>query len=212
MVYFVRHLLSVVLLPATVVVLIPTWIARRWNVAPAWPGDVFEWLIGVIGAALAVVGIVLFGSSLRRFAVEGRGTLAPWDPPRRLVVRGPYRYVRNPMISGVAFVLVGLALAIRSRPHMIWAAVFAGVNLLFIPLIEEPILEQQFGEDYRAYRRRVPRFIPVMRPWGRAHDIGVGGAPMDAEEGWLRRAEFIIVVVVAVLLALAWLYSRAAAT
>ena len=155
---------------------------------------------------------MLFGSSLRRFAGEGRGTLAPWDPPRRLVVRGPYRCVRNPMISGVAFVLVGLALAMRSWPHLIWAAVFGGINLLFIPLIEEPILERQFGEDYRAYRRRVPRFVPLVRPWRQAHAVGVGGAPMDRREGRLRRAEFIIVAIAAVLLALAWLYSRATAT
>ena len=83
MFYFLRHLLSVVLLPATVVVLVPIWIARDWNVVPTWPGDVVEWLSAVIGAALGGVGLVLFGSSLRRFAGEGRGTLAPWDPPRR---------------------------------------------------------------------------------------------------------------------------------
>ena len=60
------------------------------------------------------VGLLLFAASLRQFAVRGKGTLAPWDPPKHLVVEGPYRYVRNPMISGVLFVLLGEALVLRS--------------------------------------------------------------------------------------------------
>ena len=210
MLYVLRHLFSILLLPATVLVLVPIWIARRWNVVPRWPGDALEWLAAAAGAVLAAVGLLLLASSVYRFASEGRGTLAPWDPPRRLVMRGPYRYVRNPMISGVLVVLVGLALVIRSWPHAIWAAMFAGLNLLFIPLIEEPTLERLFGEDYRAYRRRVPRFIPLVRPWSREDNVDAGGAAMDAGDGWLGRAEFMIGVIVAVLLALAWLYSRAA--
>jgi protein-S-isoprenylcysteine O-methyltransferase Ste14 len=165
MLYLLRHILSILVLPATVVVLIPLWIARRWNVAPVWPANWLDWTAAAVGLIAGTIGLTLFAASLRRFASEGRGTLAPWDPPRRLVVRGPYRYVRNPMISGVLFMLAGLALCLRSGPHGIWAALFAAINMLFIPLLEEPDLEQRFGDDYRAYCRAVPRFIPLVRPW-----------------------------------------------
>ena len=71
----------------------------------------------LLGCVLLVIGGTLFVASLRRFAGEGEGTLAPWDPPRRFVVEGPYRYVRNPMISGVIFLLAGEAAILRSVPH-----------------------------------------------------------------------------------------------
>jgi len=108
---------------------------------------------------------VLFVASLRRFAGEGEGTLAPWDPPRRLVVRGPYRFVRNPMISGVIFLLFGEALVLLSRPHALWALVFLALNAVYIPLVEEPQLEQRFGDPYREYRANVRRFLPRLRAW-----------------------------------------------
>lgn len=107
----------------------------------------------------------LFSSSLRGFAAEGRGTLAPWDPPRHLVVHGPYRFVRNPMISGVLFVLAGEAMLLRSGPHAVWALVFLGINLVYIPLVEEPSLRLRFGEPYREYCEQVPRIFPRLRPW-----------------------------------------------
>jgi protein-S-isoprenylcysteine O-methyltransferase Ste14 len=160
-----RQLLSVALLPFTVTVLVPVWIARRWNVSltPASSGPGLA--LRAAGAVLLAVGLVLFASSLRRFAGEGEGTLAPWDPPRRLVVRGPYRFVRNPMISGVVFVLFGEATVLRSGPHAAWAAAFLLVNAIYIPLLEEPMLVERFGEPYREYRRHVPRFLPRLRPW-----------------------------------------------
>ena len=108
---------------------------------------------------------MLFVASLRRFVREGEGTLAPWDPPQQLVVHGPYRYVRNPMISGVIFVLFGEALVLLSRPHAIWAAAFLALNLIFIPLVEEPRLAGRFGDSYREYQKHVPRIWPRLRPW-----------------------------------------------
>jgi protein-S-isoprenylcysteine O-methyltransferase Ste14 len=89
--------------------------------------------------------------------------LAPWDPPAHLVVRGPYRYVRNPMISGVLFIIIAESLVLRSFPHAAWAAVFLLVNMIYIPFIEEPQLERRFGDEYRQYKRDVPRFVPRMR-------------------------------------------------
>jgi len=165
MIILLRHLLSIAILPFTVAVLVPVWIARRnaTVLAPGQsPGEVALQLIGV---ALFAVGFLLFAASLRRFVTEGEGTLAPWDPPRRLVVRGPYRFVRNPMISGLIFVLFSEALLLRSRPHAEWAATFLVINLIYIPLLEEPMMVARFGDDYREYCRHVGRILPRLRAW-----------------------------------------------
>lgn len=118
-----------------------------------------------VGLVVLAIGLILFFASLRRFASEGQGTLAPWDPPRRLVVRGPYRFVRNPMISGVVFILAAEAMLLASRPHAIWAIVFLSINLVYIPLLEEPFLRVRFGEEYHEYCRHVPRIFPRNHPW-----------------------------------------------
>ena len=145
-------------------VLIPLWLARR-NGTVLGLGAGLAVAIQALGVGLLAVGLVLFVASLRRFATEGEGTLAPWDPPRRLVVRGPYRYVRNPMISGVVLVLFGEAAVLLSRPHLSWALLFLGINAVYIPLLEEPLLAARFGDAYRTYRRHVPRLLPRWRPW-----------------------------------------------
>jgi protein-S-isoprenylcysteine O-methyltransferase Ste14 len=160
-----RHALAIAVLPFTVAVLVPVSIARRNGIAvvvAASPGGL---ALQALGFVVVAAGLVLFVASLWRFAGEGKGTLAPWDPPRRLVLRGPYRFVRNPMISGVVFVLFGEALVLRSMPHAEWAAAFLALNLVYIPLLEEPMLEARFGESYREYCRHVPRFLPRATPW-----------------------------------------------
>jgi protein-S-isoprenylcysteine O-methyltransferase Ste14 len=164
--YVLRHLLSVLALPTVVAVIVPLWITRRYGVVLAWPVTLAGVAMVVAGATVFAIGLLLFAGSLRGFFVEGQGTLAPWDPPRRLVVQGLYRYVRNPMIAGVIFILAGLALMLRSIPHGVWAAAFVAINAIYIPLTEEPMLEHRFGEDYREYCRHVRRFVPRRRPWG----------------------------------------------
>lgn len=161
----IRHLLSIAALPFMVVVVIPIWLARRNGVHPALGATFPQVMAQIAGLVFCVIGVVLFASSLRRFATEGDGTLAPWDPPRRLVLHGPYRYVRNPMISGVVFVLFGEALILISRPHFTWALTFLALNFIYIPLLEEPQLKRRFGADYVEYCRHVPRLIPRLRPW-----------------------------------------------
>jgi protein-S-isoprenylcysteine O-methyltransferase Ste14 len=162
-----RHAFAIAVLPFTMAVLVPVWIARGAGLTPAPAGSIGGLLVQATGLAVLAVGLALFVASLRRFATEGRGTLAPWDPPRELVVRGPYRYVRNPMISGVLLVLLGEALVLRSRPHFLWACTFFAINAVYIPLLEEPDLEHRFGESYREYCRHVPRLFPRLRPWSR---------------------------------------------
>jgi protein-S-isoprenylcysteine O-methyltransferase Ste14 len=165
MIMLFRHLLAIVILPFTVALLVPIWIARRNGVALALGRSVGPVFLQVIGFALLTLGVVLFVASLRRFATEGRGTLAPWDPPSVFVVHGPYQFVRNPMISGVILLLFGEALVLLSPPHVAWAVCFGILNLIYIPLVEEPQLERRFGDPYREYRRHVRRFIPRLRPW-----------------------------------------------
>jgi protein-S-isoprenylcysteine O-methyltransferase Ste14 len=159
-----RHLLSILLLPFVVVVIVPAWLLNsvandtRWSDA-----SLGGWLLRTIGLALFVVGLGLFGWCVSLFARVGRGTLAPWDPTRYLVAVGPYRYVRNPMISGVAAMLLGEALLWGSIALGLWACVFITINHVYFVLSEEPGLEQRFGESYRAYKASVPRWIPRLR-------------------------------------------------
>jgi protein-S-isoprenylcysteine O-methyltransferase Ste14 len=104
-------------------------------------------------------------ATIRLFVTVGKGTLAPWDPTQRLVVRGVYRHVRNPMISGMFFILLGEAVLAVSLPLLVWFAVFVVVNALYIPLAEEPGLVKQFDDDYLAYKQNVPRWVPRLKPW-----------------------------------------------
>jgi len=157
--------MSIAALPFVVAVLVPVWLARTNNISPALGTTALHIFAQIAGLLLVALGLFLFAASLRRFASEGKGTLAPWDPPRRLVLRGPYRYVRNPMISGVLFVLFGEALLLRSEPHLMWAIIFLGANFLWIPLVEEPGLRRRFGDSYAEYCRHVPRLVPRLRPW-----------------------------------------------
>lgn len=165
MLMLLRHLLAIAALPFVVTVVIPTWLARRDNVTFSLAPTIPFVLVKVAGLFFLAIGIILFVSSLRRFATEGEGTLAPWDPPQKLVVRGPYRYVRNPMISGVIFILLGEALVLLSMSHFWWALIFLAINAMYIPLLEEPQLKGRFGDQYIDYCRHVPRLLPRARPW-----------------------------------------------
>jgi protein-S-isoprenylcysteine O-methyltransferase Ste14 len=160
-----RHLLAIAALPFIAAVLIPIWIARGSNVRLALVTTMPQLFGQIAGLGLLVIGLSLFVSSLWRFASDGKGTLAPWDPPRHLVIRGPYRYVRNPMISGVVFVLFGEALVLLSGPHFQWALIFLVINFIYIPLFEEQQLKGRFGDAYIEYCRHVPRLVPRLRPW-----------------------------------------------
>jgi protein-S-isoprenylcysteine O-methyltransferase Ste14 len=117
------------------------------------------------GTVHCVLGLVLMIATISRFIHRGRGTLAPWDPPSHLEVDGPYAHTRNPMISGVGFVLLGEAALFWSLGILIWFAVFAVVNTLYFKLSEEPALVRRFGEEYRVYRKHVPMWFPRLKPW-----------------------------------------------
>ena len=148
------------MLPGVVAGVVPALIVAGTEEAGlAWSGRT------VLGVALVAAGLGLLAQTIALFATVGRGTLAPWDPTERLVVHGPYRRTRNPMISGVLCVLLGEALAFGSWPLLGWFALVLAVNAVWFPLVEEPGLRRRFGDDYEAYRAAVPRWIPRLRPW-----------------------------------------------
>ncbi len=162
-----RQLRSVIALPFNAIVTVPAILL--WLI-PRRPG--FErggLVVAIMGAALglcsALLGLTLMVKTIRLFGRLGRGTLAPWDPTVHLVIEGPYRYVRNPMISGVALVLLGEALATGSLALLAWFALFVLVNAIYMPVFEEPGLVKRFGREYRDYAEHVPRWIPRRTPW-----------------------------------------------
>jgi protein-S-isoprenylcysteine O-methyltransferase Ste14 len=161
-----RQLLSVLLLPATVAIVIPALLISSSGVSLGWelPGMLTAGAI-LVGAVLVLAGLRLATETIALFGKVGEGTLAPWDPTRKLVVRGPYRRVRNPMITGVGLVLLGEAAIVGSPGILIAFGIFALANLTYIPLIEEPDLAARFGAEYEEYREVVPRWIPRRTPW-----------------------------------------------
>jgi protein-S-isoprenylcysteine O-methyltransferase Ste14 len=161
-----RHLLSVLLLPFMVVVVIPRWLLGGWAISDThWRPGTTAVVGEVAGLLIFLSGFALFAWCLSLFGRVGKGTLAPWDPTRRLVAVGPYRHVRNPMISAVIAMLVGESVLHGSRVLAIWAAVFFVLNVVLFLGFEEPDLERRFGEEYRRYKTAVPRWIPRRTPW-----------------------------------------------
>ena len=160
MLMLIRHLASIAALPFVMAVVVPVWIARTNGMAVTAPAGAADAGVMALGCVLLALGLWLFSWSLYYFWSRGRGTLAPWDPPRVFVAEGPYRFVRNPMISGVIFILVAEACVLRSWPHAEWASLFLAINLIYIPLVEEPMLLDRFGDPYARYKQQVRRFLP----------------------------------------------------
>lgn len=162
-----RVLRSILALPFVVTAVIPTLLIGLLD------SSIFAWhlpfpanlVLLLLAALLILAGVSLMISTIALFAQGGQGTLAPWDPTERLVIQGPYRHVRNPMISGVFFILLGDSLLFLSVPVFVWFMLFLVANLFYIPRVEEAGLEEQFGEAYRDYKRNVPAWIPRIRAW-----------------------------------------------
>jgi protein-S-isoprenylcysteine O-methyltransferase Ste14 len=144
------------LAPGTVAGLIPWWISN-WQFEPPFFGfEPVRWF-GVLLIALATPVLL---ESCARFALEGLGTPAPILPTRHLVIKGFYRYVRNPMYVAVVSIIAGQALLFGDGDLFIYAGVVWAAFFGFVLLYEEPKLRGTYGAEYEAYRARVPRWIP----------------------------------------------------
>lgn len=119
----------------------------------------------LLGLVLIVVGVALLATCIFEFARSGKGTLSPVDPPRHLVVRGLYRYVRNPMYLSVTTIVLGEALLTGSRVLLGYWAIWFLVANLFVIGYEEGTLRRRFGSSYDEYTRHVGRWIPTFRPY-----------------------------------------------
>lgn len=149
------------LVPGTVTVVLPYMILDA-----ALPWDrLGPNLRSAGGVVLLAAGLALYGRCLFDFVTSGRGLPSPVDHPKKLVVRGPYRYVRNPMYLGVLGVLSGEALLFASFSLLAYAGAFLAVVHVVVLLYEEPYLRHRFGDGYEGYRRRVRRWLPG-RPYG----------------------------------------------
>jgi protein-S-isoprenylcysteine O-methyltransferase Ste14 len=149
-----RTLIFTIFVPGFWTVMMPYWLLPR-GARPALSGA------GAAGWLLVAAGIALyFACAFWGFALRGQGTPLPLDPPKILVVEGPYSVVRNPMHWGVGSVVLGEAAIFHSRALVELTVVFAAGVIAFVLLYEEPALRRKFGAEYEEYCRRVPRWLP----------------------------------------------------
>jgi protein-S-isoprenylcysteine O-methyltransferase Ste14 len=152
----VRAVTYTTLFVGVVLVFIPARLLSRAGLtAPAFVGPA-----EAAGLVMTALGASLAAWCILTFALLGRGTPAPFDPPRRLVVRGPYRFVRNPMYLGAATALAGAALYYGSVGLAVYAAVFLLLMHALVVWYEEPALRAAFGTEYERYRAQVHRWYP----------------------------------------------------
>jgi protein-S-isoprenylcysteine O-methyltransferase Ste14 len=147
---FARAVIAFLLLPGTVAVLIPIYLIRR---------DLSDRAFHQSAIAPLIVGAILLLWCVRDFYVSGKGTLAPWSPPRHLVVVGLYRWSRNPMYISVSLILVGWAAAYRSTMLLNYAGIMMFLFFMRVVLFEEPWLARTHGERWRHYKEHVPRWF-----------------------------------------------------
>lgn len=151
----IKNLVFTVLAPCTVAVYLPLLIAST----PISDSP----MASMIGAVLLTLGAMIYIWCVWDFATAGRGTPAPIDPPKDLVVRGLYRYVRNPMYVGMLCLVAGWATLFLSLPIALYGVCLWGVFHLFVLYYEEPHLRGIFGQRYEIYLTRVGRWLPRIR-------------------------------------------------
>ena len=155
---------AVLILPGSALVYIPLlihWLSDGWPFAD-WNGTSFGLFLAlIIGAPSLALAI----KTVKLFVHQGIGTPAPWDPPVNFVATGPYRFVRNPMITAVALLILSEALALASFALLAWMAAFFAINTVYFIYSEEPALERRFGEEYLRYKAAVPRWVPRLHPY-----------------------------------------------
>lgn len=154
-------------LPFTVLVIMPFLIlcATHGLRLGAGIGTYGDTVIASFGFLIFIAGIFLLCWTIKLFFTTGKGTLAPWSPPEKLVIEGPYRHTRNPMISAVVITLIGEAVISGSIWIFIMGLTFFIVNHFYFIYFEEPCLLIRFGEAYARYKQNVPRWLPRLKAW-----------------------------------------------
>lgn len=155
----VRWLSAILLLPVNITVIAPLLL---FELDPSQSSNLEKGLslfVGLLGVGLSI-------SAVRLFATKGGGgTPAPWDPINRLIIDGPYRHVRNPMLIGVITILFCEAVFFHSLPMLVYACAFVLANVFYFSCSEEPALVKRYGDEYRRYLNNVPRWIPRTKPY-----------------------------------------------
>jgi protein-S-isoprenylcysteine O-methyltransferase Ste14 len=159
--FFALLFMVLVVIPVTLHNILPDALVQAMFVFPGQQAAAF---------LLDVTGLGLLYSTNLLFIRFGKGTLAPWSPPEKLIIRGPYRFLRQPMISGVILVLMGEFIFLASWAALMWFTLFLLTNLINIPLIEEKALSNRFGKTYQRYREAVPGWFPRLTPWDDADE------------------------------------------
>ncbi len=131
------------------------WLLTRWG------ADSQSLVLRTLGVVLLICGGALVLETTARFALQGRGTPAPWAPPERFVERGSYRFVRSPMYLGVLLLVIGQALLLGREILYAWALAAWLIFSAFLAFYEEPQLRRRFGDEYDDYRGRVRRWLPT---------------------------------------------------
>jgi protein-S-isoprenylcysteine O-methyltransferase Ste14 len=159
MLILLRAITYATLFVAFFLVIVPRGLLRTsgytWGGAPGWSE--------LAGTGLVIAGFALVAWCLVTFAFVGKGTAAPFDPPRKLVVVGPYRFVRNPIYIGAVVAMLGAAMVLWSWWLVLYALVVLIITHLLVILYEEPHLRGVFGQSYEDYLRAVHRWIPTWR-------------------------------------------------
>ena len=153
---FDNWIAAIIILPINVLLIIPCILLYLTNFSFKQPS-----ILQIIFCFISfVIGTFFAGWSMLTFKSKGNGTPAPWSPPPNFVVSGPYRYVRNPMISGVFFLLLSEVYITKSLAIFLWFVFFVFINLFYIRFVEEPALKKRFGAPYEKYLKDVPCWIP----------------------------------------------------
>ena len=152
----IKTIIFTIFIPGTVTILIPYWLLS----SPSAPTPIQLGAFRYFGMLPLLIGIAIYVWCAWDFTFAGKGTPAPFDPPKELVVRGLYRYVRNPMYVGIVSILLGEALLFASWSLFAYTAFAFIFYSLVVVLYEEPALRHKFGESYREYCKRVRRWIP----------------------------------------------------
>ncbi|MGH9800489.1 MAG: methyltransferase family protein [Blastocatellia bacterium] len=151
-----KTLIFTILFPGTVTILIPRWLLMNETLPPVG-------VLRFIGLVPILIGVPIYLWCALDFAILGKGTPIVFDPPKVLVARGLYRFVRNPMYVGILSILIGEAALFTSLTLAGFAAVMALIFHTFVVLYEEPNLRKRFGESYRSYCAQTPRWFPEFK-------------------------------------------------